>query len=590
MQNETDHMTQLSDNAIRVLQSRYLKRGDHGKPGETPQQLFQRVAKTVAQAELRWSKADQALKWERSFFETMDQLLFLPNSPTLMNAGTPSNQLSACFVLPVEDHLEDIFSTLKLAALIQQSGGGTGFNFSHLRPKDDVLNRTQGTASGPVSFMKIFDAATEHVKQGGKRRGANMGILNIDHPDIEEFINCKRAEGELKNFNISIGISDAFMQAIEHEKDWQLIHPNSHQTVRTINAKNLWNRIVDSAWTSGDPGLIFLDTINSANPTPELGRIESTNPCGEVPLLPYESCNLGSINLSKFILDENKSGIYLDWLHLEQIINIAVRFLDDVIEVNHYLSPEIEEIVQGNRKIGLGVMGWAETLSILEIPYESEEAVQLAERVMKFVADKSLESSMMLAKERGTFRNWKKSVYYPDTPLRNATRTSIAPTGTISIIADTSSSIEPFFALAYQRKHVLQDETLEEINKSLLRFITIHKLEKSEIIKAIKETGTLAKISTLRREVKNIFKTALEIQSSWHLKHQAAFQKYTDNAVSKTINLPQESTAEDIDLIYRQAWKQKLKGITIFRNNSREKQVMQQGITTDLKGCKVCIA
>lgn len=551
--------------------------------------MFQRVAKAVAQAELNWSGADQAQRWEKNFFDIMDQLLFLPNSPTLMNAGTISGQLSACFVLPVEDHLEDIFSTLKLAALIQQSGGGTGFNFSHLRPRNDILNRTQGTASGPVSFMKIFDAATEHVKQGGKRRGANMGILNIDHPDIEEFINCKRTEGALKNFNISVGVSDAFLEAVEQGWDWPLIHPNSHNVVKTVKAKELWDLIVDNAWTSGDPGLIFLDTINNANPTPLLGKIESTNPCGEVPLLPYESCNLGSVNLSRFILRKGDKDVSLDWTHLEQIIMSAVRFLDDVIEVNNYLSPGIKEIAHGNRKIGLGVMGWAETLSLLEIPYESEEAIQLAERLMKFISEKSLETSVLLAKERGTFSNWKKSVYYPDIPLRNATRTSIAPTGTISIVADTSSSIEPFFALAYRRKHVLQDETLQEINKNLLRFLTSNKLENPEIIKAIHENGTLEKISSLPQKVKNVFKTALEISPVWHLKHQAAFQKYTDNAVSKTINLPEESTRTDIGEIYLAAWKEKLKGITVFRYNSRNKQVMQQGVASDLRACKVCI-
>lgn len=589
VQSKPHHRTELSDNALRVLQSRYLKKGAEGKADETPQQMFQRVAKAVSQAELNWSDANEAMKWERSFFEIMDQLFFLPNSPTLMNAGSSLNQLSACFVLPIEDHLEDIFNTLKLAALIQQSGGGTGFNFSHLRPKNDVLNRTQGTASGPVSFMKIFDTATEHVKQGGKRRGANMGILNIDHPDIEEFIRCKRTEGNLKNFNISIGISDAFMHAVEDDTDWQLLHPNTHKIVTTIKAKKLWNLIVESAWTSGDPGLIFLDTINSSNPTPSVGRIESTNPCGEVPLLPYESCNLGSINLSKFVLEEDNSEVHLDWVKLENVIAIAVRFLDDIIEVNHYLSPETKEIALGNRKIGLGLMGWAETLSLLEIPYESEEAVQLAEQVMKFIADKSLETSKMLAKERGTFSNWKKSIYYPNNPLRNATRTSIAPTGTISIIADTSPSIEPFFALAFQRKHVLQDETLPEINKSLLRFLNLHKVEKSNIMKVIMETGTLGKVSALPGKLKEIFKTALEIKPVWHMKHQAAFQKFTDNAVSKTINLPEDSTQAEISRIYRDAWKQKLKGITIFRYQSRETQVMNQGITSDLKGCKVCI-
>lgn len=585
-----NNIAELSDNARSVLKSRYLRSGEHGMPDETPHQMFQRVAKAVAQAELSWSTVDQSEVWERRFLETMEQLDFLPNSPTLMNAGTPLPQLSACFVLPIADHLEDIFSSLKLAALIQQSGGGTGFNFSQLRPKDDALKHSQGTASGPVSFMKIFDAATENVKQGGKRRGANMGILNIDHPDVEEFITCKRIEGNLRNFNISIGVSDAFMYALQQGDDWKLIHPNSHQTVRTVKAKDLWHLIAENAWTSGDPGVIFLDTINASNPTPAIGKIDSTNPCGEVPLLPYESCNLGSINLSRFVQFKGVHNRSLDWQALAQTIAIATRFLDNVITVNHYLSPEIKEMAEGNRKIGLGVMGWAESLSMLEIPYESAEAVQLAERLMKFISQKSLETSVGLSKERGTFKYWKKSIYYPDVPVRNATRTSIAPTGTISIIAGTSSSIEPFFALAYQRMHVLQDETLQEINRSLLRFLSANKLETKDILSAIMQTGTLENLAGVPRRVKNIFKTALEIQPSWHLKHQVAFQKFTDNAVSKTINLNREASREDVDLIYRSAWQEKLKGITIFRNNTRKNQVLQQGIKRNMTGCKVCIA
>lgn len=587
MNTELKNPIQLSDNAIKVLESRYLRKDERGNVSETPDQMFQRVAKAISRAELAWGKPEQAEKWEKNFFEIMHSLYFLPNSPTLMNAGIEYGQLSACFVLPVEDHLMDIFATLKLSALIQQSGGGTGFNFSHLRPKNDFLNHTQGTASGPVSFMKIFDAATEHVKQGGKRRGANMGILNIDHPDIEEFISCKREEGNLRNFNISIGMTDAFMQILDRDGYWQLVHPNSHKVVKTIKANALWKSVIDNTWLSGDPGLIFLDTINASNPTPSLGKIEATNPCGEVPLLPYESCNLGALNLSKFInRDKHRSSIA--WSAFQQTIAAATRFLDNVIEINHYHSPQIKKIVQGNRKIGLGVMGWAEALAKLEIPYESDNALKLAGEIMKFIAKKSRDASIALAHERGTFKNWERSIYYPHTPIRNATRTSIAPTGTISIIADTSPSIEPFFALAYQRKHVLQDETLQEMNKVLLRYLVNHNIEKGNIITAITQTGTLENVNEVTDPVKDIFKTALEIHPSWHLKHQAAFQKYTDNAVSKTVNLPQHSTPSDISSIYKRAWKEKLKGITIFRNNSRKTQVIEQGIISDIKGCKVC--
>ncbi|MGC1242897.1 MAG: adenosylcobalamin-dependent ribonucleoside-diphosphate reductase [Chryseosolibacter sp.] len=584
LENKHKPSIELSENSIRVLKSRYLRRSAAGALTESPSGMFERVAIAISRAELTWGNARDAENWQRIFYDMMHGLRFLPNSPTLMNAGTPANQLSACFVLPVEDHLEDIFSTLKLSALIQQRGGGTGFNFSHLRPRNDMLLTTQGTSSGPVAFMRIFDAATEHIRQGGKRRGANMGILNIDHPDIEAFIRCKHDEGAIRNFNISVGVSDAFMQSLTRDDFWPLIHPNTRMEVRRIRARDLWDQIVYHAWLTGDPGLIFLDTINASNPTPALGEIEATNPCGEVPLMPFESCNLGSINLSRFLKD-----VTIDWTALEKTIVVAIRFLDDVIEVNKYLSSEIREMVEGNRKIGLGIMGWAEALSRLGIPYESKSAVDLAAKLMKFVADKSRDASMALARERGTFGNWKKSVYYPDTPIRNATRTSIAPTGTISIIADTSSSIEPFFALAYQRKHVLEDDTLTEINQSLLDYLAGNS-KASEILEAIRLTGTLEGTNALPEQAKRIFKTALEILPEWHLKHQAAFQTYTDNAVSKTINLPQNSTPADVSSIYQSAWKAKLKGITVFRNNARTKQVMQQGITSDIKGCKICIA
>jgi ribonucleoside-diphosphate reductase alpha chain len=577
-------MTPLSPNAMKVMQRRYLRKDQSGALAETPDELFRRVARAIAAAELSWGSRLDAEKREEEFYQLMSQLLFLPNSPTLMNAGTTLQQLSACFVLPVEDNMDSIFSTLRQAALIQQSGGGTGFNFSHLRPKDDIVSATGGTASGPVSFMKIFDAATEHIKQGGKRRGANMGILNIDHPDIEEFITSKKTEGILQNFNISAGITHRFMQALEENTGWPLIHPNTKQIVKTIPAKELWDMITHHAWLSGDPGLVFLDTINEKNPTPALGSIESTNPCGEVPLLPYESCNLGSINLSKLVKER-----MVDWHSLEKIIETAVRFLDNVIEVNHYSIPEIKMIVTGNRKIGLGVMGWADMLIQLGIPYDSEDAVTLGRKLMQFIEQKSRDVSMALAKERGSFSNWEKSIYYPQTPIRNATRTSIAPTGTISIIADTSPSIEPLFALVYQRHHVLNDESLSSVNSHFISFLKKNNLHTDKILEQVSRTGSAAGIKELPQEAKDIFKTAMDITPHWHLQHQAAFQQHTDNAVSKTINLPEAATVKDVDDIYRQAWKMKLKGITIFRYNSKKLSTLEAGIRSGIKACKVCI-
>ncbi|UKJ06734.1 adenosylcobalamin-dependent ribonucleoside-diphosphate reductase [Solitalea lacus] len=580
-------MTSLSPNALKVLQCRYLRRKSDGFL-ETPEDLFRRVARAIAAAEIYWGTASDAEKWEELFYSALSQLLFLPNSPTLMNAGTKLNQLSACFVLPVEDSMESIFSTLKLAALIQQSGGGTGFNFSHLRPQNDLVTATGGTASGPVSFMKIFDAATEYIKQGGKRRGANMGILNVEHPDIEEFISTKREKGVLTNFNISVGVSDAFMVAVERGEVWNLVHPNTKEIVKSIESKKLWDDIVESAWKSGDPGLIFLDTINAVNPIPQIGNIESTNPCGEVPLLPYESCNLASINLSKFIIETNGKRT-IDWRHLEKIVKIVTRFLDNVIEVNNYLLPEIKTIVQGNRKIGLGVMGWAELLILLEIPYDSTSAIELGEKLMQFIQQKSFDTSIELAAQRGVFKNWTQSIYYPQTSIRNATRLSIAPTGTISILANTSSSIEPLFALAYQRNHVLNNESLAEINSLFIEYLYRNNLYSENIIEQVKVEGIARNVNELPESVKNIFKTALEISPEWHLKHQVVFQKYTDNAVSKTINLTEDASISTVDYIYRTAWREKAKGITIFRYHSKGKQVLEKGIKSSVKACKVCI-
>jgi len=580
-------MKTLNANALRVLESRYLLKNSDGSIVETPEQLFKRVAHHIANAEHLLNNSEQQLYWEKEFFAVMSRLEFLPNSPTLMNAGLPLNQLSACFVLPVEDSIADIFTTLKNTALIQQSGGGTGFNFSALRHNGDFINSSHGYSTGPISFMKIFDAATDNIKQGGKRRGANMGILNIDHPDIEEFIELKNVEGVLSNFNISVGITDAFMIAVEKNADWELKHPISRKSIKSIPARALWNKIISNAWLTGDPGLIFLDTINESNPTPKIGAITCTNPCGEVPLLSYEACNLGSIDVAKFY-DEKKNKI--DYERLEKCITTAIRFLDNVIEVNNYVIPEIKTMVKGNRKIGLGIMGWAELLIKLETPYASEKAVKLGEELMAFINEKSFDASQKLAEERGVFKNWDNSIYNENVKLRNATRTSIAPTGTISIIAGTSSSIEPLFALAIHRENVLNNETLTEINEACLSYLKGKNLLTDEIVSEIKKTGTIQNTG-LPNEIKELFKTSLEIEPYWHIQHQVAFQKHTDNAVSKTINLPGGATVADVENAYLTAWKNKAKGITIYRYGSKSQQVLHSGTeeTENQGSCKVCV-
>lgn len=584
----TNMLKPLSHNAIRVLESRYFLKNSDGELLETPEDLFKRVAKHIAGAEHLLGNSDNQKKWEDAFFEVMSALEFLPNSPTLMNAGLPLNQLSACFVLPVEDSISEIFTTLKNTALIQQSGGGTGFNFSALRHKGDFINSSHGYSSGPIAFMKIFDAATEYIKQGGKRRGANMGILNIDHPDIEEFIDLKLTEGTLTNFNISVGVTDDFMKALEAKSDWELKHPISRKKVRVVKAKDIWNKIIHNAWQTGDPGLIFIDTINATNPTPQIGTIMCTNPCGEVPLLPYEACNLGSIDISKF---HNASINAIDYTHLENVINTAIRFLDNVIEVNNYVIPEIKTLVKGNRKIGLGIMGWAELLIKSDIPYASEEAIQLGEKLMQFINEKSKLASEELANERGVFKNWDKSSYKGIQKLRNATRTSIAPTGTISIIAGTSSSIEPLFALAMHRENVLNNETLSEVNHVFVDYLKRHNLYSDEIVREVIKSGSISDTS-LSEHVKKLFKTSLEIEPYWHIMHQVAFQKHTDNAVSKTINLPATATVNNVEEAYLHAWKHKAKGITIYRYGSKLQQVLHSGTEeTDNQGsCKVCVS
>lgn len=563
----------LRESALVVLRARYLVRNEKNEIVETPEELFERVAIAIASAERNFKASrDRWEEYAERFYEMMASLDFLPNSPTLMNAGRPLGQLSACFVLPIEDSLDSIFETLKYTALIHKSGGGTGFNFSKIRPRGDVVFSTSGVASGPVSFMKVFDAATEAIKQGGKRRGANMGILNIDHPDIEEFITVKSEPGILTNFNLSVAITDKFMEAVKREEEFPLVNPRNGKVVRKVSAKALFELICEKAWGSGDPGLLFIDRINEFNPTPHLGRIEATNPCGEQPLLPFESCNLGSINLSNFV----KEG-KIDWERLREVVHLAVRFLDDVIEVNKFPIPQIARMTLLNRKIGLGVMGFADLLIKLRISYASQRAIEVAEEVMSFIERESLKASAKLAEERGYFPSFPGSLWdkkgYP--PLRNATTTTIAPTGTLSLIAGVSSSIEPLFGIYYERKtldgviikefHPLFEEVLNEAGYSE-REIELIKEE-------IREKGLISRLK-LKEEVKNLFLTAFEIDPLQHLAIQRAFQKYTHNAVSKTVNLPEETTPEDIKKIYFKAFEWGLKGITVYRYGSKAEQVI----------------
>ena len=570
-------MPALSKNALEILRARYFLRNRAGEILETPGKMFRRVANAVATGEDK-----NKTHWQQRYYAVMNALDFLPNSPTLMNAGLPKGQLSACFVLPVQDSLHSIFDTLKNAALIHQSGGGTGFNFSRLRPKDDQVSSSGGTSSGPIAFMKIFDAATEYVKQGGRRRGANMGILNIDHPDVEEFIESKSDGKQLQNFNISVGITDAFMKALNRDGDWELVNPRPKKVTIKVRAVYLWNQIISNDWQTGDPGLVFLDTINRSNPTPEMGPISSTNPCGEVPLLDYESCNLGSVNLANMIKEVNGKP-EIDWDHLGDTVETGIRFLDNIIRVNHYLLPETEKISLENRKIGLGVMGWADLLIQLDIPYASSAAVALAGRVMEFIQTKSHEASARLAEERGVFPQFSHSVL--KVPLRNATCNSIAPTGTISVIAGTSYSIEPLFALAFKRTGILNNSTQVEVNQHFIKRMEALDYWDPTLKKEILKTGSVQQIGSLPIHLKEVFKTSLEIPWKYHLLHQQAFQKYTDNAVSKTINLPESTTLKEISEIYRTAWEYELKGITIYRQGSKDKQVIQRCNYNTLSDC-----
>ncbi len=557
----------LSTNAIKVLAKRYLFKNDEGRIIETPRQLFQRVAKAIASVDINYKKIS-VKKTEEEFFEVLSNLEFLPNTPTLMNAGTDLN-LAACFVLPVDDSLRTIFKAVENMAIIQQSGGGTGFNFSKLRPRGDIVKSSKGIASGPLSFIKIFDVTTETIKQGGKRRGANMAILDVTHPDIIEFVTSKTKEGTLANFNISVGVNDLFMDAVEKNKTYELVNPRTRKVVGKKNAKEVFDIIVASAWQTGDPGLVFLDEINRHNPTPLVGKIESTNTCGEQPLLSYEGCNLGSIDLAKMFVNNKFS-----WDKLKKTVHIGVHFLDNVIDANKYPVPEIEQITKANRKIGLGVMGFAETLIKLEMPYNSDKALEFAEKLMKFINDEAHKSSEQLAHERGSFPNFPKSTLAKKYKFhRNATVTTIAPTGTISIIAGTTSGIEPIFAVSFVRE-VMEGTKLLEVNPEFEKIAKERGFYSRALMMKIAKQGSVQDIKEVPKDVKKLFVTALDIDPEWHVKMQAVFQKYTDNAVSKTINLSEDASVEDVKKAYLLAYKLKCKGITVYRYGCKKEQVL----------------
>jgi ribonucleoside-diphosphate reductase alpha chain len=587
---------ELTENALRVLEKRVLARDSLGRIVETPEDMFRRVSRSVSQADLEYGTPADAAAAEQAFFEMMCKLEFLPNSPTLMNAGRNLAQLSACFVLPVEDSMEEIFGTLRDTALIQKSGGGTGFSFSRLRPREDPVESTHGVSSGPVSFMRLYNFATEVTKLGGKRAGANMAILRVDHPDIDEFIAAKTNPLELNTFNISVAVTDEFMDRVRNAEPYDLINPRTRNVVKQLEARSVLDRIVDSAWRNGEPGVIFIDRINRDNPTPELGQIESTNPCGEQPLLPYESCVLGSINLAKFHRDGR-----IDYDHLKRIVSLAVHFLDNVIDVSEYQIPQIAELTRLNRKIGLGVMGWADLLILLGIPYDSEEAIKLGEEVMGFIYRAALEASIELAKVRGPFPRWfQESMYKSEQhrsnrefseeqvgsplsqglrsqerykPRRNATVTTVAPTGTISLIANCSSGIEPVYSIAFRRLS-FDSERMTFVHPLFEALARERGIFIEELLRRVTETGSLRELSDVPEAIARVFVTTHEIEPEWHVRMQAAFQKHIDAAVSKTINFPADATPYDVKHAYLLAHELGCKGITVYRDGSREKQVL----------------